>query len=84
MDTTDYGTVTMRGRKYSLTQNAYLDDDHSVTPPRAIYRATAVDEHGEGYEITWDIICPECEDESDACDWEHPAAIYTVDGDRIF
>lgn len=40
-----------------------------------VYCAWAEDSDGYEYRILWDIINPDCEDESEACDW----TIYTVE-----
>jgi len=34
------------------------------------YQAYAIDSEDNDYMIKWDIKCMDCEDETDACDWE--------------
>ena len=50
--------------------NPYLDGD--------VYKAIAVDQYDNQYEITWEINHPafdELEDESEACDWDNPVEV---------
>ena len=71
----DYGYVEFGGEEYVLIQDAYLDG--------TVYVANAIkvgDEPNDGgfiplYEVKWEIIYPDTEDEGDRCDWEHPVDI---------
>jgi hypothetical protein len=63
-----FGTVIFEGRLLYLQQDAYLDNDANG---EAAYFASAIDEKEEFmYEIKWQIINEDCQDESDACDWD--------------
>ena len=47
------------------------------------YEAAGTDDSGNCYTLYWNLretYDPENDDESDACDWENPAAIVTDDG----
>jgi hypothetical protein len=41
---------------------------------QAIYECYGKDEHGQEYHITWPIINHDCDDESNACNWNN----YTI------
>lgn len=59
-------TLTHQDKVLTLTQQPYYDglsDD-------IFYRAHAVDEDGNDYDIRWDIVNIDGDDESDACDWD--------------
>lgn len=73
----EYGTVTVNGMAVNILQLPYIDGD--------VYRAVGMtDDQIEAaggidnvvlpcdahYQLTWDIINPDAEDESDACDWD--------------
>ena len=78
------GTVEFEGQTLYLTQQAYIDN--KGTDGDCVYRATAIDEKGNDYTVTWDAYETdeenECyidsegdsmgsyDDESNACDWE--------------
>lgn len=74
-----FGSVEFEGEKYILTQDAYL----SGPVDNAAYFANAIkvgDEPNDGgfiplYEVKWEIIYPDTEDEGDRCDWEHPVDV---------
>jgi hypothetical protein len=72
----DYGTVTFEGKVYTLTQYAYIDNYRDDV----CYYAHAIDDEGEDYKIRWDILDSfdslNDEDESNACDWQNPVAVY--------
>ena len=83
----DHGHVIFDGKILKLTQEAYCHTDFSIqhevvdrhgfatlVNPHA-YIANAIDENGESYEIKWKIVREDCEDESEACEWEKPASI---------
>ena len=61
----DFGSVEYEGKTLKLHQ-PYIDGPYEY----ATYRACADDEEGNQYEIIWDIINTDCENESEACDWE--------------
>lgn len=65
MSTQDYGTVQHNDITITLTQQAYLQSDGNDD----WYQAVGVDAEGNEYMIKWEIVCPDAEDESDACDW---------------
>lgn len=47
----DYGTVEFKGKTYALQCAAYLGK--SRTLHQAVYKAEAVDDDGNRYEVTW-------------------------------
>lgn len=70
--------VEFDGKKYWLTQDAYLSGQ--IESP--YYEAAGVDEVGRDYEIYWDIL-PEVdinnlEDQGDACDWDNPSEVRKI------
>ena len=70
--------VEFDGKKYWLTQDAYLSGQ--IESP--YYEAAGVDEVGRNYEIYWDIL-PEVdinnlEDQGDACDWDNQAEVRKI------
>lgn len=40
------------------------------------YEAAAADDQGNEYRVVWKIISPDAYDESDACDWYSPWAVF--------
>lgn len=74
-----FGSVEFEGEKYILTQDAYLYGPVD----NAAYFANAIkvgDDPNDGgfiplYEVKWEIIYPDTEDEGDRCDWEHPVDV---------
>lgn len=67
----EYGSVDWNGTKLTITQLPYIHHYVglcSLDPP-IYYLASAQDDQGFEYEIAWPCINPDCEDESDACDW---------------
>ena len=66
--------VSFEGKEYTLTQQAYIDGPADGTP---VYKATAVDQEGNEYEVEWEVRenWEEIEDESDMCDWENPVSV---------
>lgn len=68
--TADYGTTTYEGVSLTLTQEAYFDRNYEIG--ENVYRAGAVDAAGNKWEVEWDLVVPDCDDESLACDWDHP------------
>ncbi len=75
----EFGSVEFEGEKYILVQDAYLYGPVD----NAAYFANAIkagDEPNDGgfiplYEVKWEIIYPEEEDEGSRCDWEHPVDV---------
>jgi|HubBroStandDraft_4_1064222.scaffolds.fasta_scaffold11096_4 hypothetical protein len=61
----NYGTVEYKGKTLTLTQQPYICDLIGSNH----YVAMAEDEEGNEYEIKYPITNPECEDESESCDW---------------
>ena len=70
MKSLDFGTVEYDGAILKLIQWPYIDTDFTCSPNVNYYRATAIDDNEDCYKIRWDIINADCEDESEACDWE--------------
>ena len=68
-------TVTINSKTYTLTQDAYITGNGS----RDYYRAHAVDADNNEYYIIWDIVDAESDDESNACEWENPSDIISID-----
>ena len=75
MTKSNNNTVTINSKTYTLTQDAYIDSDGS----RDYYTAHAVDADNNEYYIIWDIVDAESDDESNACDWENPSDIISID-----
>ena len=77
--------------KINLTQNAYAagtyyrlpteDGEASIYAMQGNwYEASAEDEEGNEYLVMWDILDDwDGEDEGDACNWDHPAAVVQLD-----
>lgn len=59
-----------------LTQKPYIDG----TLDNPCYRALAVniDDPNHEFEVVWDIVDENCDDESNACDWNHPCSIHEL------
>lgn len=71
-----FGTVTYEGVVYALSQDAYFANNgqseyhcHAVTEA---YCNEANEFASPSHLVIWDVINPEAEDESDACDWSSP------------
>ena len=62
------GTMNNHGHRVTLIQEAYL----SGTSDDPYYEATGCDDYGNCYNVRWEIINNETDDESDACDWSNP------------
>lgn len=64
-----------------LTQDAYANGGSIRAGSRSAYELTswyeahAEDDNGNEYRVIWEIVNPDTEDESDACDWLDPWAI---------
>ena len=61
-------TVTKNGQTYGLKQDAYISDRLGMLD---YYMAHAVDSDDRELTIFWPIIDSECNDESNACDWDN-------------
>ncbi len=61
--------------KITLQQEPYLDG----TPDEPYFTALAIDENGNQYDIIWDIVNPESDDDGDRCDWDNPSDIWGLD-----
>jgi hypothetical protein len=59
METIIYNDIELK-----LNQLPYIYTDE-------LYRACALDKDENEYIITWSITNPECQDESEACDWDN-------------
>jgi hypothetical protein len=70
-------TVKFEGKVITLTQDAYIDGPADERP---IYKAHGVDEEGNEYIVTWDVVdgYEEITDESEMCDWKHPIGIMAL------
>ncbi len=66
--------INFEGKTYTLTQDAYIDGPAEGTP---YYRAMAIDQEGNEYEVTWEVVenWEQIEDESEMCDWDSPASV---------
>ena len=62
----DYGSVEYEGKTLTITQLPYVD---GINDEEAFYTATAEDEEGNDYQVTWPDVDVEVEDESECCDW---------------
>ena len=76
---TEWGTVqTDDGQTVHVLQSPYIS---SGTMDRAHYEAMGRTvqqiESGDSdyYMIVWEIICPDTDDESNACDWDNPVSV---------
>lgn len=91
----DYGTVNYNGKTYTLEQDAYCSDSgetyqasatHPDYPDATIY--VIWDNLHAGHICDGDGNCVidgcngECEDESNACDWDNPSAV-KIDGEHV-
>ncbi len=64
----EWGTVNFNGIEIVIMQQPYISDychHHGQ-----FYTATGQDAIGNNYEIAWPVINEDCEDESEACDWD--------------
>ena len=77
----EFGSVEYDDKEYVLTQDAYCE--YNANYDRTYYTALAVsandkpDEYGfiPYYSVEWEIINPDDEDESNACDWNSPCNV---------
>lgn len=60
-------TVTKNGKTYFLKQDAYISDRVGMLD---YYMAHATDEDDMDCTIFWPIVNDDCDDESNACDWD--------------
>ena len=68
----DYNSTIIEfdGTELRTVDNPYLDGN--------VYKAIAVDQYDNQYQITWKINHPDfenLEDESEACDWDKPVEV---------
>jgi len=63
----DYGTVNYNGKELKITQAPYPSD---WIGEEDYYTSYIEDDEGNGYKVLWPITRPDCEDQSEACDWE--------------
>ena len=71
-----FGAYHKNGLSYCIEQSPYLSyvagsTNGYVIQGETYYRAFGYDSIGNGYYFWWEIINPEAEDESDACDWNN-------------
>ena len=66
--------TTTNKKQLKLTQNAYVTNDDT-------YQATALDDAHNRYTVEWTVTNYNCNDESDACDWDRYLVLplYTCD-----
>lgn len=78
MNSIDYGSVTYEGKEYRLTQEAYetsrlfygsWNDRYDDGTFEAEYAASAVDEAGNKYEVTWHFPATPGEEPEDESNW---------------
>lgn len=63
-------TLNYNNKQLQLKQQAFIDRD--FTNGCDVYKAHAIDNEGNEYEILWQITVDNpanCEDESNMCDW---------------
>lgn len=70
--------IEVDGKIYGITQDPYCETNFLSYYQEPIYVATAIDGDDDEYEIRWEIINKDCEDESDTCDWENPYLIRKI------
>jgi len=68
-----YGTVSYRGKVYTLIQDVFFNDETDVE----VFMALSVlgpEEDGRviTYPVLWKVVDIRAEEFSDVCDWEHP------------
>jgi len=68
------GTVKHGDLTLALTQQAYAAYAGDA------YYASAIDEDGDKYHVTWATLCDlaDIDDESEACDWANPINIEAI------
>jgi hypothetical protein len=67
----DYVTVNYKGLDLKLMQEPYINDQMlSGVQRRCVYEALAIDDNDDEYMVTWNVINLDCEDESEACNWD--------------
>lgn len=64
----DYGTVEFCDEELEIIQSPYASD---IIGEENFYTAEAQCVNGRLYKVLWEITNPDCEDESDACDWNN-------------
>jgi hypothetical protein len=67
LNVTNSTIIERDGKELRTTQDPYID--------RGMYKAIAVDEDDKEYEVKWEITNHETTDESETCDWDHPAKV---------
>lgn len=71
----DYGTVEWEGKELVIMQAAHITrrlgaDGNGYIIECDVYKAWAIDEDEKDYDIVWQIVNPDAEDESDCCNWD--------------
>lgn len=59
--------IEFEGKILYLQQDAYIDGSHDD----CCYRAQAMDDDENEYDVTWDIINIGADNEDEACDWSN-------------
>lgn len=73
------------GTEYALTQDAYISDDGNTYEASVVSMdmlneaGTTPDDYNPSIDPAatayWEIICDDCDDQSNACDWDKPLVI---------
>lgn len=63
------------GERIVPEQPAYIDNGVIRGEYTALYRADYKDKKGGEYEVVWEIINQDTEDESEACNWDKPYSV---------
>lgn len=68
-----FGEYEKHGITYAATQQPYKDTLFCLDglEDGDYYRAPAIDEDLNKFELFWPVVNADAEDESDACIWEH-------------
>jgi len=86
------GEFTFNGKEYVIIENASVENRYpfGFEKPDIIYTGRALDIRGNKYKVVWELkkeytedtgLFNNLEDESDACDWEHPTQVEKIDGE---
>jgi hypothetical protein len=76
-------TVRYKGKEYTLTSDPYVAHTCGMMCNLKYYEAYAKDSEDEEYFVRWYDVDWDCEDESDACDWEIPCEVETIYGEKV-
>lgn len=62
--------ITKTGKKVYLKQTAYLSGSDII-----FFEAAGIDADGNDYQIIWNILCEDADDDRNACDWNKPKSV---------